>query len=35
MLESPEMPPDFRKWLALLIGVAAFSGLAALLLIVL
>ena len=32
-MAQTEMPSDFRKWLVLLIGVVAFSGLAALLLI--
>jgi len=34
-LAQPELPPDLRKWIGLIIGVAAFSGLAALLLILL
>lgn len=31
-MAQPKMPPDFRKWLVILIGMVAFSGLAALLL---
>ncbi len=34
-LAQPEMPRDFRKWLALVLTLAAFSGLAAFLLILL